>query len=85
VKTPNNGGHIISRLVDCAATLDYFVFEDFVRRFALQTSSVGIAAVLLQDQGGGPQPISYWASKRNRAERGIQHLLRVRFRSFGRT
>jgi hypothetical protein len=34
-KTPN-GGHIISGLVDCAATLD-FVYEDFVRRFALQT------------------------------------------------
>jgi hypothetical protein len=35
VKTPD-GGHHISGLVDCAATLD-FVFEDFVRRFALQT------------------------------------------------
>jgi methyl coenzyme M reductase subunit C len=31
-----DGGHLISRLVDCAATLD-FVSEDFVRRFALQT------------------------------------------------
>jgi hypothetical protein len=35
VKTPD-GGHQIYGLVDCAATLD-FVFEDFVRRFALQT------------------------------------------------
>jgi hypothetical protein len=35
VKTPN-GGHQISGLVDCAATLD-FVYDDFVRRFALQT------------------------------------------------
>jgi hypothetical protein len=35
VKTPD-GGHQISGLVDCAATLD-FVSEDFVRRFALQT------------------------------------------------
>jgi hypothetical protein len=35
VKTPA-GGHQISGLVDCAATLD-FVSEDFVRRFALQT------------------------------------------------
>jgi hypothetical protein len=35
VKTPD-GGHQISGLVDCAATLD-FVFGDFVRRFALQT------------------------------------------------
>jgi hypothetical protein len=31
-----DGGHQISGLVDCAATLD-FVSEDFVRRFALQT------------------------------------------------
>jgi hypothetical protein len=35
VKT-HDGGHQISGLVDCAATLD-FVSEDFVRRFALQT------------------------------------------------
>jgi hypothetical protein len=33
VKTPN-GGQLISRLVYCAATLD-FVSHDFVRRFAL--------------------------------------------------
>jgi hypothetical protein len=31
-----DGGHHIFGLVDCAATL-YFVSEDFVRRFALQT------------------------------------------------
>jgi hypothetical protein len=31
-----DGGHQISGLVDCVATLD-FVSEDFVRRFALQT------------------------------------------------
>jgi hypothetical protein len=35
VKTPD-GGHQITGLVDCAATLD-FVYEDFVRRLALQT------------------------------------------------
>jgi hypothetical protein len=35
VKT-SDGGHLISGLVDCAATLD-FVSDDFVRRFALQT------------------------------------------------
>jgi hypothetical protein len=35
VKTPQ-GGHHIAGLVDCAATLD-FIFDDFVRRFALQT------------------------------------------------
>jgi hypothetical protein len=32
----HDGGHQISGLVDCAATLD-FVSEDFARRFALQT------------------------------------------------
>jgi hypothetical protein len=31
---------------------------------------VGIATVLLQDQGGGLQPISYWARKLNLNERG---------------
>jgi hypothetical protein len=31
-----DGGHQFFGLVDCDATLD-FVFEDFVRRFALQT------------------------------------------------
>jgi hypothetical protein len=32
----HDGGRLISVLADCAATLD-FVFEDFVRRFALNT------------------------------------------------
>jgi hypothetical protein len=32
----HDGGHQISGLVNCVATLD-FVSEDFVRRFALQT------------------------------------------------
>jgi hypothetical protein len=32
----HDGGHQITGLVHCAATLD-FVYEDFVRRFALQT------------------------------------------------
>jgi hypothetical protein len=36
VKTPN-GGHQITGLVNCAATLLDFVSEDFVRRFALHT------------------------------------------------
>jgi hypothetical protein len=35
VKTPD-GGHQITALVDCAATLD-FVYDDFVRRFVLHT------------------------------------------------
>jgi hypothetical protein len=35
VKT-HDGGQLVTRLVDCAATLD-FVCEEFVRRFALQS------------------------------------------------
>jgi hypothetical protein len=38
VKT-REGRHQISGFVDCAATLD-FVYEDFVRRFALQLESL---------------------------------------------
>jgi hypothetical protein len=37
---------------------------------AKDASSVGIVAVLLQDQGGGVQPIFYGAPKLNPAERG---------------
>lgn len=37
---------------------------------ATDASNVGLAAVLLQDQGGGPQPVAYWARKLNVAERG---------------
>jgi hypothetical protein len=37
---------------------------------ATNASIVGIAAVVLQDQGGGLQQISYWARKLNSAERG---------------
>jgi hypothetical protein len=32
--------------------------------------TLGIAAFLLQDQGGGLQPVSYWARKLNPTERG---------------
>jgi hypothetical protein len=35
VETPD-GGHLITGLIDCAATFD-FVLEDFVRRIALHT------------------------------------------------
>jgi hypothetical protein len=34
---------------------------------------MGIAAVLLQDQGGGLQLVSYWARKLNPAERGTTY------------
>jgi hypothetical protein len=36
-------------------------------------SIVGIAAVMLQDQGGGLQPTTYWARKLNLVERGNTH------------
>jgi hypothetical protein len=43
-----------------------------VATFAVATnaSTLGIATVMLQDQGGGLHPISYWARKLNSAERG---------------
>jgi hypothetical protein len=37
---------------------------------ATHASTVRIATVMLQDQGGGLQPVSYWARKLNPAERG---------------
>jgi hypothetical protein len=37
---------------------------------ATNASTMGIAAILLLDQGGGLQPVSYRARKLNRAERG---------------
>jgi hypothetical protein len=40
---------------------------------------MGMAAFLLQDQGGGLQPVSHWARKLNLAT-----LLCVRFIRFGR-
>jgi hypothetical protein len=46
------------------------VSSDMTFAVATHASNVGIATVLLQDQGGGLQPISYWARKLNPAERG---------------
>jgi hypothetical protein len=37
---------------------------------ATDGSTVGITADMLQDQGRGLQPVSYWARKLNSAERG---------------
>jgi hypothetical protein len=37
---------------------------------SLNASTVGIAALMLQDQGGGLKPVSFLARKRNPAERG---------------
>jgi hypothetical protein len=49
VKTPY-GGHQISGLVSCAATLD-FLSEDFVRRFALQTRKSATKTPVRLDNG----------------------------------
>jgi hypothetical protein len=37
---------------------------------ATNASTVGIGTIMLHDQGGGLQPVSYWARKLNSAERG---------------
>jgi hypothetical protein len=37
---------------------------------AIDAPTVGIAAVMLQDQGGGLQPVAYWARKLSSTERG---------------
>jgi hypothetical protein len=36
----------------------------------LRQSILGIAAIMLQDQGGGLQRVSYWPRKLNLIERG---------------
>jgi hypothetical protein len=46
------------------------VSSDAIFTVATDASTMGIAACLLQDQGGGLQPISYWARKLNLTERG---------------
>ena len=46
------------------------VSSDATFTVATDASTAGIAAVMLQDQGGGLQPVSYWARKLNPAERG---------------
>jgi hypothetical protein len=37
---------------------------------ATDVSTMGIAPIVLQDQGGGLQPVSYWARKLNPPQRG---------------
>jgi hypothetical protein len=46
------------------------VSSDATFTVATDASTVGIASVMLQDQGGGLQPVFYWARKLNPAERG---------------
>jgi hypothetical protein len=46
------------------------ISSDATFTVATDASTVGIATLLLQDQGGGLQPVSYWARKLNPTERG---------------
>jgi hypothetical protein len=46
------------------------VGSDATFSVATDASTVGIATVMLQDQGGGLQPVSYFARKLNPAVRG---------------
>jgi hypothetical protein len=46
------------------------VSSDAAFTVATNASTVGIATFLLQDQGGGLHPVSYWARKLNPTERG---------------
>jgi hypothetical protein len=45
------------------------VSSDAMFTVATNISTMGIATVMLQDQGGGLQPVSYFARKLNLAER----------------
>jgi hypothetical protein len=58
------------RLISAPCLILPEVNSDATFTVATYASTLGSAAVLLQDEGGGPQPVSYWARKLNPAERG---------------
>jgi hypothetical protein len=58
------------RLISAPCVILPEVGSDATFTAATYASTVGIAAVLLQDQGGGLQPVSYWARELNQADRG---------------
>jgi hypothetical protein len=58
------------RLISAPCPILPEVGSDATFTVATDASTMGIAAVLLQDQGGGLQPVSYWAHKLNLAELG---------------
>jgi hypothetical protein len=58
------------RLISVPCLILPEVSSDTTFIVATYTSTLGIATLRLQDQGGGLQPISYGARKLNRAERG---------------
>jgi hypothetical protein len=58
------------RLISAPCLVLPEVSSDATFNVATNASTTGIAAVMLQDQGGGLQPVSYRARKLNQAERG---------------
>jgi hypothetical protein len=58
------------RLISAPCLILPEVSSDAMFTVATYASTVGTATVMLQDQGGGLQSVSYWARKLNRAERG---------------
>jgi hypothetical protein len=58
------------RLISAPCLILPEVSSDATFTVATDASTVGIATVMLQDQGGGLQPVSYWARKLNPSERG---------------
>jgi hypothetical protein len=58
------------RLISAPCLILPEVISDSTFTVATDASTLGIAAILLQDKGGGLQPFSYLARKLNLAERG---------------
>jgi hypothetical protein len=59
-----------SRLISAPCLILPEVSSDARFTVARDASSLGIVAILLQNQGGGLQPFSYWARELNLVERG---------------
>jgi predicted aconitase len=57
------------RLISAPCMILPHVSSEAMFTVATNASKVGIATFLLQDQGGGLQPFSYWARKLNYAKR----------------
>jgi hypothetical protein len=58
------------RLISAPGVILAEVSSDAMSTIATSAWTVGIAAIMLEDQGGGLQPFPYWARKLNSAERG---------------
>jgi hypothetical protein len=58
------------RLISAPCLIFPEVCSDATFTVAINASTMGIAAITSQDQGGGLQPLSNWARKLNPAERG---------------